>query len=184
MSLELLETTSSAPVGAPRPQAAAIAGLLYDLLAPSRVEASVGYAFEAALCQIESQSPFVRPAATDRTSHPAASLAQREAAALADRTRQLARLLADVGRYLDAEDAQVLYATAARVAGELIAVFGPGAAAVAADAALSPAERTAAVVAATEARLLAETIAIICDRLRRAGERPRHAAAAGARRLS
>jgi hypothetical protein len=178
MSLELLETTSSAAVGAARLQAPAIAGLLYDLLAPTPADASVGYAFEAALCQIESQSPAARPAAAGRAPHPAATLAQREAAALAERTRQLARLLADVGRHLDADDARVLYATAAQVAGELIAAFGPGAAAVAADVALTPAERTAAVVAATEARLLAETIAIICDRLHPARGR------AGARRLS
>lgn len=161
-------TTPTTPSPAP-----ALASLLHDLLAPAPVESTAGYAFEAALCQIESLSPVVRPAAGDPAN---GSQAQREAAALAARARHLARLLADVSRHLDAEDARVLYATAARVAGELVAGFGPSASEVASDPALSPADRTAAMMAAAEARLLAEAIGVVRDRLpsaprRRSGRR-------------
>lgn len=152
----------------PPPPVPALASLLHDLLAPTPVESTVGYAFEAALCQIESQSPAVRPAAGDAAN---GSKAQREAAALAARARHLARLLADVSRHLDAEDARVLYATAARVAGELITGFGPSATEVASDPALSPADRTAAMMAAAEARLLAEAIGVVRDRLQTAPRR-------------
>ena len=180
MSLHLLETATAAPnaqrgpaARAPRASVPALAGLLHDLLAPAPAESTVGYAFEAALCQIESQSPAVRPVAAD----PAGSTqAQREAAELASRARLLARLLADVSRHLDAEDARVLYDAAARVAGELIAGFGPSASEAASDPTLSPADRTAAVMAAAEARLLAEAIGVVRDRLqtgaRCPGDRP------------
>jgi hypothetical protein len=179
MSHDLLEMTPLATA----PPAPALASLLHNLLAPPPAASTDGYAFEAALCQIESQSPSVRPA----TGEPAATQPQREAAALAARARLLARLLGDVSRHLDAEDARVLYATAARVAGELIAGFGPSASTVASDPALSPADRMAAVMAAAEARLLAEAIGVVRDRLqtgaRCPGERPTRAALAG-RKLS
>ncbi|BAR97950.1 hypothetical protein [Blastochloris viridis] len=126
-----------------------------DPTAQPSAEPVGGYAFEAALCQIESQSPFMRPADT-RPGH-ATSFAEREVAALAARIRLLARL-AGVGGQLRNDQARVLLATAARVAGELLAVFGPSAAKMASDPALSAAQRAAAATAATAARALAESI--------------------------
>jgi len=74
-----------------------------------------GYAFETALCLIESQSPLLRPA-----------LAIQGAATLewVGRIALVSRLLDGVHGQFDAADVQLLRSTAARVTSELIAALG------------------------------------------------------------
>ncbi|BBF91818.1 hypothetical protein [Blastochloris tepida] len=166
----------------------AFAGLLADLVMKSPAPATGGYAFETAMCLVESQSPQARPPFGGLSAHLAATIEEREAQALLLRTRMLARLLAGVRDTLDVDDTRTLFKAAARVAGELAAVFGPAAVRVAADCAHAPADRAAAAIALTEARLLAEGIAVALERLGRAPctpcRAPRPADSACARRLS
>lgn len=143
-----------------------VATLLSDVVAKPPAVATGGYAFEAALCLVESQSPLVRPALDDPAPHASATMDARETHVLLSRTRMLTKLLAGVRGHLDAEDWRMLLDAAARVSGELIAVFGPSAARLSTDPSRNTAERASAVAALAEARLLAEGIGILADRLR------------------
>jgi hypothetical protein len=69
-----------------------------------------GYAFETALCLVESQSPVQRPARATRE--------------LAGRILLVSKLLADMHGQLDAADTELLRLAAARVTSELIVVLG------------------------------------------------------------
>jgi hypothetical protein len=143
-----------------------VAMLLSDIPARPPAAATSGYAFEAALCLVESQSPLVRPALDDPAPHASATIAEHETHVLLSRSRMLTKLLAGVRGHLDADDWRMLLDAAARVAGELIAVFGPSAARVSIDPSQSAVERALAAAASAEARLLAEGIAILADRQR------------------
>ena len=142
--------------------------LLDDVLATPPAAASGGYAFEAALCLVESQSPLVRPALDDPAPHASATIEEHETHVLLSRTRMLTKLLAGVRGHLDAEDWRMLLDAAKRVAGELTAVLGPIVERIATDPSRTTAERASASAALAEARLLADGICILADRLREA----------------
>ncbi|KAA5598139.1 hypothetical protein [Blastochloris sulfoviridis] len=179
---------SASPAFAGLSASPAFAGLLADLVMKPAAPTTGGYAFETAMCLVESQSPLARPAFGGLSAHLAATIEEREAQTLLLRTRMLARLLAGVRDTLDAADTRTLFKAAARVAGELMAVFGPSAVRVAADGSHAPVDRAAAATALTEGRLLAEGIAVALDRLGRLPcapcLAPRQAGTACARKLS
>jgi len=115
-------------------------------------ETTAGYAFETALCLIESQSPLLRPLFEPGTGDPAA---ERHTEALSSRIRQLTTLLDHLDGTLDADETRELLQAAGRVTGELIAVFGPSVDSRAIDPAVSRADRSIAADSLARARLLA-----------------------------
>ncbi|NJL08011.1 MAG: hypothetical protein HC900_06930 [Methylacidiphilales bacterium] len=145
--------------------------LLDDVLATPPA-ASGGYAFEAAMCLVESQSPLVRPALDDPAPHASATIEEHETHVLLSRTRMLTKLLAGVRGHLDAEEWRMLLDAAKRVAGELMAVLGPIVERIPTDPARTTADRASASAALAEARLLANGIGILADRLRAAPRLP------------
>ena len=146
--------------------------LLNDVVAKPPAAATGGYAFEAALCLVEGQSPLVRPALDDPAPHASATMDEHETHVLLSRTRMLTKLLAGVRGHLDAEDWRMLLDAASRVSGELIAAFGPSAARLSTDSSRNAMARASAAAALAEARLLAEGIGILSDRLRGEPRRP------------
>ncbi|MDF3810902.1 MULTISPECIES: hypothetical protein [Rhodopseudomonas] len=126
-----------------------------DPAAWSTGESIAGYAFETALCLVESQSPLLRPA---ERSEAAGDIAQRHTQALSSRIWQLARLLDHVDGTFDADETRVLLQAAARVTSELITMFGPAAERRAIDATVSHAERGSAADCLARARQLAQRI--------------------------
>lgn len=146
--------------------------LLSDVVARPPAAATGGYAFEAALCLVEGQSPLVRPALDDPTPHASATVDEHETHVLLSRTRMLTKLLAGVRGHLDAEDWRMLLDAAKRVAGELTAVLGPIVERISTDPSRTTADRASASAALAEARLLADGIGILADRLRAAPRLP------------
>ena len=107
--------------------AAALAPFAFD--DPSSQQPDEGYAFETALCLVESLSPSLRPASDTFAQAISATLEQGEARVLSDRARLLETLLAGVRDRLDAGEWRVLLDAADRVAGELAAALSQQAAA-------------------------------------------------------
>jgi hypothetical protein len=109
MTMNDCVSPSSAP-----PRDRFVAAMIYPTVR-SAMPNRQGYAFEAALCLIESQSPRLRPARATP------GQATQE---LVGRIALVSDLLKGVHGQLDAADTQVLRSTAARVTSELIAVLG------------------------------------------------------------
>ena len=86
--------------------------------------ASDGYAFESAMCLVESQSPLLRPAFDAPASQASTTIEEHENRVLLSRTRLLTKLLAGVRGYLDVEEWRMLLDAAGRVASELTAAIG------------------------------------------------------------
>jgi hypothetical protein len=149
-----------------------VAALMVCVPANPPAAASGGYAFEAALCLVEGQSPLVRPALNDPAPHASARTEELETQVLLNRARTLTKLLAGVRVQLDAEEWRRLLDAAGRVAEELTAALRPIVDRVSTDASRSTAERASASAAFAEARLLAEGIGILADRLREAQRLP------------
>jgi hypothetical protein len=145
---------------------------MIDLPAIPPAAASGGYAFEAALCFVESQSPLLRPALDDPAPHARSTIEEHESHALLSRTRALAKLLASVRGHLDAEGLRTLLDAAGRVAGELKVALGSIASRVSFDPSRGHAERASASAALAEARMLVEGIGILADRLLEAQRLP------------
>lgn len=124
----------------------------------SSAASTAGYAFETALCVIESQSPLLRPTPDRSISDPPAGIAERHTQALSSRILQLTRLLDHIDETLDADETRVLLDTAARVTSELIAVFGPSADGRAIDSTVSRVDRSMAADTLARARQLAQRI--------------------------
>jgi hypothetical protein len=125
--------------------------------------ASDGYAFESALCLVESQSPLLRPAFDTPAPQASTTIEEHENRVLLSRTRLLTKLLAGVRGYLDADEWRMLLDAAGRVASELAAALGGNVERVATDPSRSDSERARASAALAEATLLAEAIGAFVD---------------------
>jgi hypothetical protein len=145
----------------------AVAALMVDAPTPNYEAASGGYAFEAALCFAESQSPLLRSVLDD----PAATIKNHESYVLLNRVRLLANLLASMRGQLDAEDLCMLLDAAGRVTEELAAALIRVVASVSINSLQDRTERDSASAALAEARLLAEGIGVLAVPLRKA-QRP------------
>jgi hypothetical protein len=139
----------------------ALVALLGDLVIEAPPAPTEGYAFEAAMCLVASQSPLARPAIDEPSPRPCATIELHEALVLSSRTRVLTRLLASVGGHLDAEETRALLAETARVARELIADLGPSAARMSTEPSLGAADRAAAAGALVLASHLAEAVGAV-----------------------
>jgi hypothetical protein len=146
-------------------------GFVADHVIRSRSAISGGYAFESALCLVESQSPLLRPADI-RPGEAKVAMAAREARELSSRVLMLTRLLDRVEGQLDSEEAHMLLDAAARVADEFVLVFGPGADSISIDPSATHEQRRAAAKALMSTRSLQDRIRTELDGRDRTLARP------------
>jgi hypothetical protein len=139
------------------PDRASTRPLAADWAARCSVAHSGGYAFETALCLVESQSPQLRPlsARPARAATPAAVGQTRE---LSSRILLLSNLFNGVLGQFDLNERLVLLTTANRVTTELIAAFGLGADRPSTDSSVDAFDRRAAADARGRAAILLERI--------------------------
>jgi hypothetical protein len=132
-------------------------GFVADHVIRSRSAVSGGYAFESALCLVESQSPLLRPADI-RPGEAKVAMALRETQELSARVLMLTRLLDRVGEQLDPEEARMLLETTERIADELVSVFGHSADSISIDPSATYEQRRASAKALMSACSLQERI--------------------------
>jgi hypothetical protein len=132
-------------------------GFVADHVIRSRSAVSGGYAFESALCLVESQSPLLRPVDI-RPGEAKVTIAARETQQLSSRGLMLTRLLDRVGEQLDPEEARMLLKTTERIADELVSVFGHSADSISIDPSATYEQRRAAAKALMSAYALQERI--------------------------
>ncbi|MBB1093124.1 hypothetical protein HUU61_17775 [Rhodopseudomonas palustris] len=137
-------------------------GFVADHVIRSRSAVSGGYAFESALCLVESQSPLLRPADI-RPGEAKVATAERETRELSSRVLTLTKLLDRVHGQLTPEEAFLLLDTAGRIADELVLVFGPSADAVSINPSATDNQRGAATNALMNARSLQERVRVDLD---------------------
>lgn len=139
------------------PDRASTRPLAAEWAARCSVTHSGGYAFETALCLVESQSPQLRPLSA-QPARAAASAAVGQTHELSSRILLLSNLFNGLRGQFDINEQSVLLTTAHRVTTELIAAFGAGAGRLSTNPSVDAFDRRAAADARARAAILLERI--------------------------